>query len=1000
VNLGGPKPKALFAALLLEPGHVVSIERLIDLIWDEQPPATAVALVHTYVSALRRGFVSIGEESVLATRAPGYVLEIDPADVDLVVFARLVTEARQAEHELDHAAAAEKYRQALGLWRGPAFAEVDARFARTRASALHDERLVVEERLCWCELSIGDVATALARLTKLSSTHPAREAARGLLMRALYLSGRQEDALAVYREGRDYLIDELGIEPGIALREVHAQILSGTLAIPAQQAPRVATLPARHTATGPAPNQLPPDIPDFTGRAEQIAQVVGFARSTSASPVVVVSGVGGAGKSALAVHCAHLLAREYPDGQLFIDLNGAGKPIDSADVLARFLRALDVDSAELPDDADGRAALFRMEVAGRRLIIVLDNVRGERQVRGLLPGSGPCLVIITSRSRLTGLAGVGAVELDLLSEQTSVEMLRRIIGEARVANETAAAATIAQLCAGIPLAIRVAGAKLLARAHWPLRTLAARLSDERRRLNELAVGDLAVRSSLELSYGELDDRHRQAFHLLTTLKLPDFGSWLAAPLLEVSLDDAEDVVEHLVDLRLLDIAGVDELGRVRYRFHDLVQLFGAEQAEHDDQDVPAAIGRALQVWMALVELSAARLPLVTLGLRRPLLHTAIEVDPLLVEQATENPAGWLSSETMTVVRAVERAQELGVEEPSITLITSLLSTPFAIRSEFDGWQRTHEVALRAAVKSGNRQAEAALRAGLGQLFYARNDFATAIGHFRDALSTAVSIGTEAIQAVALVGIGTVQCDWAQFHEARTTLSGAAEVAERIGDRGVLAAATYGSGAILRDRGELDGATDTFQRCLELYREIGDRRGEALALRGLGLCRRATGDASGAAALSQQACRILDEVGDFLGAAYARQSLAKAWLRQGRVACVADLLRCCTDVCAGHHDRFGTALMTRTRGELALVEGELARADELLTDALRQWRELDLSLWEARTLRDLAAATALHDSSVAEAHWTRAMDLFAAVGSREMAELAGLSPRGWLDQVRL
>lgn len=748
VNLGGPKPKALLAALMLEPGRVVSIEALVDLIWDEQPPQSAVALVHTYVSALRRGFASIGEQSALATRAPGYLLDIDPADVDLVAFAQHLDDARRAEQAGDHAAATDGYRQAIALWRGPAFGGVDAQFARTRAAALADERLAAEEGLARCELALGQLTGAVSRLTTLTAANPLREETRGLLMRALYLTGRQGDALAAYRDGREHLIEALGVEPGAALRELHAQILDGTLAqepVPAS----VATLPQPRTPPK-VPNQLPPDVADFTGRVEQLDQVIRLASSPSrpTTPIVVVSGVGGAGKSALAVHCAHLLAEEYPDGQLFADLHG----VSSGDVLGRFLRALGVTSAELPDSQDERAELYRMTVAGRRLCIVLDNVRGEHQVRKLLPGSGDCLVIITSRSRLTGIAGAEPVELDTFSAKASIAMLGRIIGADRVAAEPAAAATIARLCGGIPLAIRVAGAKLLARSHWPLRTLATRLSDERRRLDELAVGDLAIRSSLEVNYAELTEPQRRAFHLLSLLDLPDFAAWLAAPLLEVSLEDAEDVVEQLVDLRLLDIAGVDAIGRIRYRFHDLVELFGAEQAVRNEPTelVSAALGRALAVWMALVEVGAARLPRVTLGLR-PALVPTVELDPRLAAEAEDNPTDWLKSETMTVVRAVERAHELGVDELSTTLITSLLSSPFAARNEFDGWQRTHEVALKAAVGSGNKRAEATVLTGLGQLFYERDDFPAALAHFRQALDDAVAIDDPAIQAVAMSG---------------------------------------------------------------------------------------------------------------------------------------------------------------------------------------------------------------------------------------------------------
>jgi DNA-binding SARP family transcriptional activator len=987
---GGPKPKALLAALTVHVRQVVAIERLVDLIWDEHPPSSAPALVHQYVSQVRRSFADADARGVLATRAPGYLLQLRADQLDLEVFAQLARAARDAEQAGDPAEGAEAYRQALDLWRGPAFGGVDAQFARNHAAGLEAERLTAEEGLARCLLGLGMVTEATTRLTTLTSAHPLREESRGLLMRALYVAGRPADAMSVYRDGRDQVVDQLGVEPGAALRHLYAQILDGSLTETATPKATPTATPTAAVMVRVVPNQLPPDLHDFTGRTEQVDRIVALARSGRATPTVVVSGGGGAGKSALATRCAHLLAADYPDGRLFADLQSAS---DDTDVLGRFLRALGVAGVDLPDGADERAELFRMAVADRRMVIVLDNARSERQVRRLLPGSGACIVLITSRSRLTGLAGAEPLELDYLSAGQSVEMLGRIIGSARVASDPAAAARIAELCGGVPLAVRVAGAKLLARAHWPLRTLATRLSNERRRLDELVVGDLAIRSSLELNYTELTDLPRHAFHLLALLGLPDFGAWLAAPLLDVSLDDGEDVVEQLVELRLVEVAGVDTLGRVRYRCHDLVRLYGAEQADrHEPPDaVSAAVARTLAVWTALVETGAARLPRVTLGLR-PSPGPTVDIDPRLAAEAADAPTEWLAAETAALVRIIERAHELGIDELSTTLITSLLSSPFAARNEFDGWQRTHEVALAAARGAGNRRAEAALLAGLGQLHYEKDDFPAALDHFQQALTLAGTIGDDGIQAIALVGVGTVQRDLAEFGPAAVNLATAAELAQRTGDRSVLAAASYGLGAIRRDHGDLDTATAILTTCVELYRAIGDTRGVALALRGLSLCRRAAGDHDAAAEGSREAHRILTEAGDVLGATYAAQSLAKADLRAGRHAGIRAALERCRQVCVQHQDRFGIALMTRTLGEHALATGDTEAARALLGEALAAWTELGLLIWQARTSRDLAAAT--DDAEL----WSRAMALFEQTDAREAAELAGLGHREWLATV--
>ncbi|SDC76394.1 AfsR/SARP family transcriptional regulator [Actinokineospora iranica] len=1024
-HLGGPESKALLSALLLQARQVVPTDRLIGLLWDDSPPRSAAALVRDYISLLRRGLAAAGWAEALAARSQGYLLAVDAADSDLETFERTLAAGRQAERAADHGAAAERYGQALGLWRGPAFCGIDAGFARARARVLAEERLSAEEGLARCLLAQGRAGELCASLRALVVANPLREEARGLLMRALVETGRQADALAVYRELA---------EPGEPLRDLHEAIRSGALErrVPRQ---RVETTTPMNLSGLPGPprvvpGNLPPDICDFTGRAEPLATVLrlaeapkpdksaGSAESAESAessgartspPTVVVSGFGGSGKSALAVHAAHRLRARCPDGALFADLRGRDRDLGAFDVLGRFLGALGVAGSDLPATVADRAALFRRTVAGRRLVIVLDNARNETQVRPLLPDDPHCLVIITSRSRLTGIDGATPVELDFFSTETAVEMLGKIIGADRVAAAPDAAARIATLCGGIPLAIRAAGAKLLAEPDWPLPALAARLSDERRRLDELAVGDLAVRSSLLLNYRELDDLQRRAFHLLSVLDLPDFGWWLAAPLLDIPLEDAQDAVARLVDLRLLEVAGLDRIGRVRYRLHDLVQLFGAEHAEVDEPAdmVAAAVSRTLATWMALVEAGSRKLPRVTLRLR-PNLAANVEVDPRLVAEVEDNPTEWLKSETATVVRAVERAHDLGIDGMTTLLITTLLSSPFAARNEFDGWQRTHEVALTAARSTGDRQAEAVVLAGLGQLHYEKDEYAAALEHFTAAVAHTAATGDDATRAVALVGLGTVRRDLAEIAGARRDLAAAADVGARIGDGSVVAAARYGLAAISRDHGAMADAVTGFERCVELYRGLADLRGEALALRGLSLCHRARGEHGQAAELSERAAAVLSAAGDELGETYARQSWAKALLRLGASGHgqdttgkgiagqdIIDTLTGCLATCVSQCDRFGVALMTRTLGEAHLALGDRALAADVLGAALRGWEDLGLPLWQARTLRDLAAA----DPALADAHWRRATALFAASAGREAAELAAHTPASWYEHVR-
>nr|WP_042185339.1 BTAD domain-containing putative transcriptional regulator [Kibdelosporangium sp. MJ126-NF4]CTQ90376.1 putative regulatory protein [Kibdelosporangium sp. MJ126-NF4] len=980
IRLGGTKPRTLLAALLVEPRRVIPVNRLVDLVWDEEAPDSAVASVHTYVSALRRRLGHLG--SVLVTKAPGYLLDVQPDDNDVEAFRDLVRLAKDAQSAGEHTTAMARFDQALALWRGTALDGITSRFAETYRAGLAELRLVAEEGRAHSALELGLADTLLPALTALSDRHPLRDGVRGLLMRALYHTGRQAEALSVYRQGRDQVVAQLGIEPGPDLRELHERILRGT----------VDTVPVavRSPASRP-PNQLPPDTADFTGRARELDLIMRLGRETggTTTPVAVVSGIAGTGKSALAVHAAHLLRDAYPDGQLYADLRSASDA-GLGDVLGRFLRALGTPGNELPSRLDERVELYRMAVADRRMIIVLDDAKAGHRLGDLVPAAPGCLVIVTSRRRLGSLPGATMIELDVLSPHASVEMLGRIAGAATVSGDRQAAEAVALLCGGIPLAIRIAACKLLERPHWRASTLVSRLSDEHRRLDELAAGDLAVRASLGVGYRELTGSQLRAFHLLAVLDLPDFGSWVVSPLAGVTADDAEEIVEGLADRRLVEVAGIDPLGRPRYRFHDLVRLFAAEHANRHETDaeVTAAVRRLLATWMALLDAGAKRLPQVTLRLAPALVHAG-DVDAGLVDEVTRNPVEWLRSETVAVVRTVERAHQLGVDEMTTALAANLLSSPFSARNEFDGWERTHAVALAAARASGNSQAEAIVLVGLGQLSYERDDFDTAMRY----LNQALGLADERIEMVALVGIGTVHRDRGQVADARAVLGRALLLAERIGEPSALAAAMYGLGCLDRDHGDLGSARELLGRCVESYRDLRDPRGEALAIRGLGLVHRASGELAESAALSRRAHDILVGSHDELGAAYARQSLAKTLIRQGDPEQANRILRDCLEVCSRQRDRFGIALVRRTIGEALLAAGSTVLAAEQLGAALRGWEQLDLPIWQARTLRDLAAATG------SAAHWATATDLFRQTGAREAGELAGLSPADWLARVR-
>jgi transcriptional regulator with XRE-family HTH domain len=336
--------------------------------------------------------------------------------------------------------------------------------------------------------------------------------------------------------------------------------------------------------------QLPPAVADFTGRSDLTADLYRWlttpsrrAESPQAVAVAIVTGRAGVGKTALAVHVGHQLRWAFPDGQLFVTLDGANpQPLDPGEALGRFLRALGMDATQIPDRVQDRAALFRARTARRRVLVVLDDAGGEAQLRPLLPGGSGCGVLVTSRSLLTALEGARLVDLDGFDLRQALELLARIIGRARTAAEPDAATAIVDRCGRLPLAVRIAGARLLAKPHWPLAQLAERLGDERRRLDELAAGDLEVRASVALSYQGLDGLQRRTFRRLGLLETTTFSAWAAAALLGLPVPQAERSLEALTDARLLDVVGRDGIGQVRYRFHDLMRLFARERAAAEE----------------------------------------------------------------------------------------------------------------------------------------------------------------------------------------------------------------------------------------------------------------------------------------------------------------------------------------------------------------------------------------------------------------------------------
>ncbi|HEX6468652.1 MAG TPA: tetratricopeptide repeat protein [Streptosporangiaceae bacterium] len=635
----------------------------------------------------------------------------------------------------------------------------------------------------------------------------------------------------------------------------------------------------------PRPAQLPPDVGDFTGRDEQLAQLLDLVRPGSPDHAVVITalaGMAGVGKTALAVHAAHRLRERFPDGQLYIDLRGADQvPLEPADVLARMLRTLGL--ARLPDSLDERADLFRSRLADRAVLLLLDNAVSEQQVRPLLPGSPTCGVIVTSRNHLAGLAGVRLIDLDVFEPAQAVELLSRIVGAERVAAEPDVAERLAGLCGYLPLAVRIAGARLAARPHWPLSRLAERLEDEHQRLDELRLGDLEVRAGVTLSYEALDPTARRALRLLGLLDVPSFAAWVAAAVLGGTAGDAEDLIERLVEAQLLEVTGGSD--PFRYRFHDLIRVLARERAEAEDSpaDRSAAVRRAFAGWLTVAEQADARLPSTALGVVRGPVPRWYGAPARIAD-----PLGWFEAERACLVAAVDQSCRLGFADLAWELAQTL--TDFLdLRGAYDEWRQTHERALEVVRKAGDRLGEAVLLRGLAQLgTYTRPP--------ADYLNTAEEARTLFADLGETVGESDARWLCAHAHradgdyaQALTCLQYALDLAVKAGHRTGEAFAWEGFGEVRREQGELVKAMDCFERCLTLWRELGRDRHVALALRDLGLVHGELGQHDASAGRLQEALTLFRALGDRLSEAGALHSLGELALRQGRPAEAADHL---------------------------------------------------------------------------------------------------------------
>ncbi|SEC58916.1 DNA-binding transcriptional activator of the SARP family [Amycolatopsis tolypomycina] len=683
------RQQVVLALLLLNGNRVVPLAALLDALWGAEPPATARAQVQTCVSALRRALAKAGLGERISARGSGYCLDLAPGELDLHEFEALVARGRAARRPEEARAA---FREALALWRGEPLTGIDSAVVRAHQVRIAQRRVEVLEDCLDAELELGLHREVVGEISVLTEEHPLRERFVLQLMTALHRCGRRVEALAAYRAVRRRFVEELGLEPGAALRELHQDILAGS-----------SEAPPHGRAV---PRMLPARLPYFTGHERLLAALRRGLTDDGpgAAVVTVLTGRGGVGKSAVAAEAAHRAAPAFPDGVLYARLAEE----DAAEVLARFLHALGVPAAEIPDDLDGRAALYRSVLAGRRVLTVLEDAAGLARVTPFVADARGCRLLVTTHARVASRPGLAVAELDVLDGAEGVELLSALVGEDRVTAELSDAVELVELCGGLPLAVTAAATHVAAR---PGRTLAqevARLRAEDDRLGRLGAG---VRAAVGRGLDELPAPARELFARLALLPPGSWAGWAAAAL------GSADALESLVDARLVDVAGA------RYRLPSLTRLLAAEMLAGQPLRAPSRrlFGAWLQVTDEVRGVAAGSAP------RTP------------VSAELGDVSTWYDRESAGLLAAVRQAAAAGEPEYCAELALAVADLAGA-RGRYADWRESGETALRAVVSAGDRRVEAALERSLGELAVRESRFADAAGRITRALTAGEQAG--------------------------------------------------------------------------------------------------------------------------------------------------------------------------------------------------------------------------------------------------------------------
>lgn len=940
LDLGGVLPKSLLTVLVLSPGQTLPKDTVIEALWGADPPLTADRLIADYLSRLRTALDPVGDTIRLRAMRPGFRAELDPLAVDAHRLRDLIRRAERDRAADDGEHAAALLRQALSLWPTdtPALADLESKWLRSEARRLRGWRLDALEHLARLELDAGHAEQAAALLRD-TAPSPGRENLTAVMILALLGTGETTRAANLADTANEYLKTH-GRQPGPALRSAFEDADN-----------------SRRSTSPRGPQQLPADTAVFTGRDTELEQLLALADRTGAGStpgrvvLCAIDGMGGVGKTALAIHAGHRVAERFPDGQFFLDLHGhtSGQmPRSPLEALGILLRAAGLASARIPQDLQERAALWRAHVSGHRMLVLLDNAGSEAQVRPLLPGGGECLVLVTSRKKLKALDEAHLLSLGLLPAADASALFRRIGGPGRIPAHDPALEEVVGWCAGLPLAVRIVGALLRHRPAWSTQSLAAALRDRRRRIAAFNDGDRDIAALFDLSYDALPAAHRQLFRLIALAPGVDVEVAAAAALAGLEANTATRLLEDLVDYNLLDqpVPG-------RYAMHELAALYGRQRSTHEEtaDQRNDAIDALTDYYLHTAQRADHHLA------RRTVRYATVvalpPTEPALFTTRT-HAAAWMRANLDNIRAVVDVALQRG-RHGCVVAFSSCLHGYLYTDGPWDLALTLHAMAVEAARAIEDHLGLATALHALGRVRRHTGDYGGAINAHREALTLYTELGHRLGQAHALDSVGRINYLTGNFPDALTAFNDALTLYREIGDTLGHAGALNGIGRVLQVTGDYRSAARAHEHALRLTSGHGDPISQATALNDLGRAEFRLGNHAGAARAQHEALDFYQVQNHRLGQANALTDLARVQCESGDHVAAARGVTQALDIYRADHHLLGQATALNVLGRALALDSDHGAALDVYEQALDLYRRLDDSLGQTESLNRIGAA---------------------------------------------